>query len=129
MYYCSRIYTANFAKKRDFDKKLKDVQSKKKKKIKWTIKKSKSNINKRINKRLDILNGTKYFSLGIFQNYLVFIPIKKYIKYFSGTTRVKSWKSKSDSNFAPTFVDHHLLHEMNFNGHCLMKIIFLSVKK
>ena len=32
MYYYSRIYTANFAKKRDFDKKLKDVQSKKKKK-------------------------------------------------------------------------------------------------
>ena len=29
--------------------------------------------------------------------------------------------TKSDSNFAPTFADHHLLPEMNFNGHCLIK--------
>ena len=40
-----------------------------------------------------ILNGSKYFYSGIFQNYLVFIPAKKYIKYFSSTTRVNSWKS------------------------------------
>ena len=32
-----------------------------------------------------ILNGTKYLFSGTFQNYLVFIPAKKYIKYFSGT--------------------------------------------
>ena len=80
-----------------------------------------------------ILNGAKYFSLGIFQNYLVFIPAKKYFKYFTGTTRNESWKSngmseeiienitKSDSNFAPTFVDHHLLSDINFNGDCLIK--------
>ena len=29
--------------------------------------------------------------------------------------------TKSDSNFAPTFVDHHLLPDINFNGHCLIK--------
>ena len=29
--------------------------------------------------------------------------------------------TKSDNNFAPTFVDHHLLRDMNFNGHCLIK--------
>ena len=29
--------------------------------------------------------------------------------------------TKSDSNFAPTFVDYHLLPDMNFNGHCLIK--------
>ena len=29
--------------------------------------------------------------------------------------------SKSDSNFAPTFVDQHLLLDINFNGHCLVK--------
>ena len=40
-----------------------------------------------------VLNGAKYFSLGIFQNYLVFIPAKKYIKYFSGSTRTVSWKT------------------------------------
>ena len=28
--------------------------------------------------------------------------------------------SKSDSNFAPTFADHHLLPDMTFNAHCLI---------
>ena len=71
--------------------------------------------------KFSILNGAKYFSSGIFQNYLVFIPAIKHIKYFHDTTQIYSWKSngmseesienitKSDSNFAPTFVDHHLL--------------------
>ena len=80
-----------------------------------------------------ILNGAKYFFSGIFQNYLVFIPAKKYIEYFSGTTQIHLWKSngmleeniesitKSDSNFAPTFVDHHLLPDTNFNWHGLIK--------
>ena len=85
--------------------------------------------------KFSIYNGAKYFSLEAFQNYLVFIPAKKYIKYFSGTTRIDSRKSngmseenieiitKSDSNFPPTFVDHHLLPEINFNGHCLINNI------
>ena len=86
-----------------------------------------------------ILDGTIYFSEEVFQNYLVFIPAKKCNKYFSGTTRIESWKSdeireksienitKSESNFAPTFVDYHLLPARSFNGHCLIKkIIFLS---
>ena len=83
--------------------------------------------------KFSILNGAKYFSLGIFQNCLVFIPAKKYIKDFSGTTRIESWKfngmseenidniTKSNINFAPTFVDHHVLPDINFNGHCLIK--------
>ena len=29
--------------------------------------------------------------------------------------------TKLDSNFLPTFVDHHLLPSMNFNRHCLIK--------
>ena len=29
--------------------------------------------------------------------------------------------TKSNKNFAPTFVDHHLLLEINFNGHFLIK--------
>ena len=29
--------------------------------------------------------------------------------------------TKSDSNFAATFVDHHLLPEVTFNEHCLIK--------
>ena len=35
--------------------------------------------------KCSILNGEKYFYSGILQNYFVFIPAKKYIKYFSGT--------------------------------------------
>ena len=83
--------------------------------------------------KFSILNGAKYFSLGIFQNCVVFTPAKKYIKHFSGTTRIESWKfngmseenidniTKSNSNFAPNFVDHHVLPDINFNGHCLTK--------
>ena len=83
--------------------------------------------------KFSIVNGTKYFSSGIFQNYLVFITAKNYIKYFSGTTGIESWKSnamleenienitKSDINFAPTFVDHHLLPDIKFNGYGLIK--------
>ena len=98
-------------------------------------------LTKDLRNKFSILNGAKYFSLGIFQNYLVFIPAKKYIKYFSGTTRIGSWKSngmseesienitKSVTNFAPTFVDHYLLPDMNFNVHFFKKIIFLFLKK
>ena len=80
--------------------------------------------------RSKILNGTKHFSSGLFQNYLVFKSAKKHIKYFSGTTRIYSWKSneiseenienltKSDSSFVPIFVNHHVLPDINFNGHC-----------
>ena len=38
--------------------------------------------------QFSIPNGAKYFSSGIFQYYLVFIPIKKYIVYSIGTTRI-----------------------------------------
>ena len=63
----------------------------------------------------------------MFQNYLIFIPVKKYINYFCGIVRVNTSKSnviseenientnKSDSNFAPNFVDHHLLPDISFN--------------
>ena len=40
--------------------------------------------------KFSVLNGAKYFSSGIFQNYLVFIPPKKYIKYVSATNRTDS---------------------------------------
>ena len=82
--------------------------------------------------KFSMLNGAKYFPSGIFQSYLVSIPAKKYIKYFSTTARIDSWKSngmseenienitKSNSNFAPAFVDHHVLSDINFNGFCLV---------
>ena len=87
-----------------------------------------------------MLIGAKYFSSGIFQSYLVFIPSKKYIKYFTDTNWIELWKSngmseesiknitKSHSNVAPTFVGHHVLPDINFNGHCLIKVISLSLK-
>ena len=85
--------------------------------------------------KFSILKGEKYLSSGIFQNYLVFVPAKEYIKYFSGTTRIDLWKSKniehitkSESNFAPTFVDHHVLPDINFNGHCLINNIYIPKK-
>ena len=74
------------------------------------------------------------------KNYLVFIPAKIYFKYLSETTRIDSWKSneipeenienktKSVSNFAPTFVDHHLLPDINFNGHCSINNISIPKK-
>ena len=37
--------------------------------------------------------------------------------------------TKSDSNFTPTIANHHLLPDMNFDGHCLIKTVFLSLKK
>ena len=37
--------------------------------------------------------------------------------------------TKSDSNFAPTFVDHHLLPDINFNRQCLIKNNFSTPKK
>ena len=49
--------------------------------------------------KFSIFNGAKYFSSGIFQNYLVVIPVKIYIKHFSGTTRIDSWKSNGMSMF------------------------------
>ena len=36
--------------------------------------------------------------------------------------------TKSDSNFAPTFVDHHLFPDINFNEHCLINFKFINFK-
>ena len=47
--------------------------------------------------KYSILNGPKYFCSGTLQNYFVFIPVKKCIKYFSGTTRIYLWKSNGMS--------------------------------
>ena len=52
--------------------------------------------------------------------------------FFSSLTRIASWKSngkseekienipKWDCNFTPTFVDYHVLSDINFNGHSLI---------
>ena len=75
------------------------------------------------------LNGSKYFSSGLFQNYLVFISAKKCIKYFNGTTEIYSWQSngmseksienitKSDIRFAPAWINYYPLLIKKFNEH------------
>ena len=55
--------------------------------------------------------------LGVGQNYLLFLPAKRYIKCFSGTTRIDSRKSdeilekniKNITRSGSNFVDHHIL--------------------
>ena len=47
--------------------------------------------------KFSILNEAKYFSSVIFQNYLVFIPTKNLINYFTGTTWIELWKSNGIS--------------------------------
>ena len=124
----SKRYIAYFVNETDFDNQVKKCYIK----LKWIklpIKKNKAISTNRLTKDLiykfSIINGAKYFSLGIFQNYLVFIPAIKYFKWFHDTTQVYLGKAngiseestenitKSDSNFAPTFVDHHSLPDMN----------------
>ena len=70
--------------------------------------------------KVNTLNGAKYFSSG---------TISKYIKYYSGTSRIESWKSNGmseenienitepASNFVPTFVACHILADINLNRH------------
>ena len=36
--------------------------------------------------------------------------------------------TKSSSNFIPTFVDHHLLSDVNFNRHCWINNISIPKK-
>ena len=77
-----------------------------------------------------IFNGAKSFYSGRSQNYFVFIPATKYIKYCHSTTQIYSCKSngmsegnianktKSNNLFASTFVNHYILPDATFNGHC-----------
>ena len=124
--FSKQSHIANFVNKTDFDNQVNNATSKKW--IKQTIKKVKAIPTKGLTKdwidEFSIINGEKYFSLGIFQNYLVFIPAIKWIKYLYGFSQIYSWKSngmseksteeitKSDSNFDPTFADHHSLTEI-----------------
>ena len=36
--------------------------------------------------------------------------------------------AKTDSSFAPNFIDHHLLPDITFNGHCLINNIYIPKK-
>ena len=109
--FATRLAQANLASKNDisalvkkkcFNDKLKNlnknVTSNKTKHVlvenNLNQKKVKGISTKGLTKDLIILNQTKYFSSGIFQNYLVFMPAEKCFEYFSDTTPIDSWKSK-----------------------------------
>ena len=74
------------------------------------------------------------------QNFFLqeYIKITQYLYQLKNTLNIllallESWKSnriseesieniiRSDRNLAPIFVDQHLLLDMNFNEHCLIK--------
>ena len=91
-----KIDIANCINKIDLYNKLKNVTSNKNelnelsKKVKATSTKA---LTRDVIEKLVFLMEQIIFFLEIFQNFLVFIPAKKCIKYFSGNTRVHSRKS------------------------------------
>ena len=78
-----------------------------------------------------IINGAKYLSSGILQNYLVFISAKKYLTFFTRTTEIYSCKSNgiseksikkiatSENSSAPTWISSYPLADARFNGNCV----------
>ena len=124
----------NFVKKRDFYRNKLNELSKKIKAI------TTKELTKYLINKFSILNGAKYSSSGIFKNYLLFIPGKKIIKYFRGTTQIDLWKSNGISKenikisldqtaiLQQLFFDYHLLPDTNFNLHCLINNIYILKK-
>ena len=49
---------------------------------------SRKGLTKDLISKFRIFNGAKYFPIGIFQNYLVFISAITYIKHFIGITQI-----------------------------------------
>ena len=68
--------------------------------------------------KFSIINDSKDFYSVIFQNYLVFIPGKNTLNGMSEENIENT--TKPESNFSLTFVDHHVLPDMNVNGHFLI---------
>ena len=105
--FSARLAKANLAsknditdvvKKTDFDEKLRNlnenVTSNKAKHIlvenelNDLLEKVQVILTKNFINKFSILNEAKCFSSGMFQYYLVFMQTKKYINFFSGTTRI-----------------------------------------
>ena len=87
--------------------------------------------------KFSVLNGGKYSSSRIFQNYLVFIPAKNTLdisvallglncgNLMECQEKIFENMNKSDSNFASFITsrkfDLLLSPDVNFNGNCLIK--------
>ena len=81
--------------------------------------------------KYSILNGPKYFSLNVLQNYLVFISTNKYIEFYNMTQQMYSWKSQGMSDESikntgsdqtildPSLTNHRPLPLAKFSGNCL----------
>ena len=85
--------------------------------------------------KFSTLNFSKYFYSGILQNYLKYILniLVAQLELVCGNPMecqeiMLENITKSDSNFAPTFVDHNVLPDLHFNGHCLINNISISKK-
>ena len=83
----SKSEIANFVNKTDFNNKLKDVTSNKNQ-INELSRKVKAISTKDLRNKFSIYNWARSFSSKFFQNYLVFIPAIKHIKYVYGTTQI-----------------------------------------
>ena len=103
--FASKNDIADFVKTTDFDDKIKNsnknINSNKTKHVLELSKKveaiSTKGLTKDLMNKYSILNAAKYFYSAILQNCFVYTPAEKYIKYFSSTTRIYSWKSNGIS--------------------------------
>ena len=83
--FTARLVQANLASKSDISNfvKWKNLNKNELNKLSKKIKaKTTKGLTKDLINMFSILNGAKYLTSGIFQNFLVFISAKKYIKYF-----------------------------------------------
>ena len=83
--FTARLVQANLASKSDTSNfvKLTNLSKNELNKLSKKIKaKTTKGLTKDLINMFSILNGAKYLTSGIFQNFLVFISAKKYIKYF-----------------------------------------------
>ena len=110
----ARLAQANLITKTDFDAKLSSLNGK------ITANKTKHFLN---DNNLSYYRGKQYFDEGSTkQNYLVFLPMRKYFKLNSVAgvvDRVLSWQSKGISNESikpPTTPDNSLTSELNYYG-------------
>ena len=78
--------------------------------------------------KFSIINGAKYFSLEIFQNYLVFIPAKR-LHIFMLQPEFIHGNLMECQKKQHLLIIIHSLPNINFDGHCLIKNNILIHKK
>ena len=134
----SKSDISDFIKKTDFDDKLKNLNknvTSNKNELNQLPKKVKAislkGLTKDLTNKFSTFNRTKYFSSRIFQNYWVLIPAKTTLNILMALLGLiyGNLMKCQKSNSAPTFVDHYVLPDIDFNGHCLIKNNISILKK